>query len=414
MVKAVTGGASEIRELPVGQRVDQRDAVQPGLWIRKSPRTAKTQTVRPEELITYRVVYKRRSDGKVRQKKLGKASQIKLAEARRLAKSIMDQVAEGKDPAAEHGEWVNSVTFRELADQWLAFKRRQGRASAYLSESERRSRSLPDWFKAKKACDIQRIDVAKVLDKKADTGKRTETNRVHALLSAVFKWAVSEGHISQDPAQGLQKRFPEAPRERVLTDAEIRAIWNGIDSGYGSEASKIAMKLCFVLGQRPKEIVSIRQENITLDDSNPMIIVSAQSGKNRTEHWVPLPKMAVELLSKAKAIAGDSEWLFPNPTGTGSIQPKALTRLITRSKADQDGMLFGVPDAQLYDSKKTIATYLGDAGYPNELIGILFNHLSAKSGTVTGRHYNHSGYLKTKRELIELWARHLEIVVGHN
>ena len=71
---------------------------------------------------------------------------------------------------------------------------------------------------------------------------------------------------------------------------------------------------------------------------------------------MPLPDMAGELLGQAKAIARDSEWLFLNPTGNGSIQPKALTRLITQTTADQNGMLFGVPDARFYDSKKTIAT----------------------------------------------------------
>ena len=66
--------------------------------------------------------------------------------------------------------------------------------------------------------------------------------------------------------------------------------------------------------------------------------------------------MAGELLGQAKAIARESEWLLLNLTGTGGIQPKALTRLITQTTADQNGMLLGVHDAQLYDTKKTIAT----------------------------------------------------------
>lgn len=50
--------------------------------------------------------------------------------------------------------------------------------------------------------------------------------------------------------------------------------------------------------------------------------------------------------------------------------------------------------------------------YPDQFIGLLFNHLTAKAGTVTGKHYNHARYLQQKREMIELWARHLETVIG--
>ena len=52
------------------------------------------------------------------------------------------------------------------------------------------------------------------------------------------------------------------------------------------------------------------------------------------------------------------------------------------------------------------------SGFTNEQVGILLNHKTAKAGSVTGKHYNHSTYMPEKRKMIEAWSRHLESVLG--
>jgi hypothetical protein len=103
--------------------------------------------------------------------------------------------------------------------------------------------------------------------------------------------------------------------------------------------------------------------------------------------------------------------VFPNPQSSGPIDPHAFANVVYRARDRESRAVFGIEDAQLYDAKKTIATFLGNAGHPDQFIGLLFNHLTAKSATVTGRHYNHADYLKQKREMIELWSQHLETVL---
>ena len=172
------------------------------------------------------------------------------------------------------------------------------------------------------------------------------------------------------------------------------------------------MRLCFVLGQRPKEIAHLRQSKLALDADKPTATIEKTTSKNRVEHIVPLPPLAVGLLLRALALATGSEWVFPSPTNKGPIDPHTFSSVVQRARDPKDKSLFGMTDIQLYDVKKTIATFLGEAGHPNQMIGLLFNHLTAKEGTVTGKHYNHSTYMQTKRDLIEQWARHLDEVLG--
>jgi integrase len=384
-----------------GKRKDYPVAGARGLALRVTPGGMKSWSMR----------YRRQSDGKQRRLSLGTYPELSLKEARERARRVANEVSDGQDPAGAKQGRRAGVTFEELGFQWIAFKERQGRSYSYTKRSSLRLTSLPNWFRELKAGDIKRADVAKVLEFVAERGAKTETNRHQALVSAVLKWAVSEGYLEEDASHGLKRRFDESARTRVLTNEEVRKFWYGLDNVRASESTKIAMRLCFVLGQRPKEIAHLRQSKLTLDAEKPTATIEKTTSKNRVEHIVPLPDRAVELLFRALDIASGSQWVFPSPTNKGPIDPHTFSSVVQRARDPKDKTLFGMSDVQLYDAKKTIATFLGEAGHPNQVIGLLFNHLSAKEGTVTGKHYNHSTYMKTKRDLIEQWARHLDDVL---
>ena len=363
--------------------------------------------------------------------------------AAKSLQEICDECAEtmgkakaGLDPAGAVQAVKAADTFEALAERWTAFKRRQGRSESYTSRSVQRLAKLPSWFKDMKACEIKRVHVTGVLEDAARRGATTEVNRYQSFIAGVLSWASNDGIIEVNVARGVKRRFDENERDRVLKDAEVKAFWEGIATAPASEGSKLAMRLCLVLGQRPNEIAGLLQANLALDDLHPTAVIPKRAGKNKkTDHVVPLPKLAVALLREAVEIAKGSRWAFPNPEGTGSVEPHAFSKIIDRVRRDenpdrydargrvkQDGgaslydtentTVFGVRDAQLYDSKSTIATFLGEAGYPNQFIGMIFNHLTAKGATVTGKHYNFSPQMRQKREMVELWARHLEGIIG--
>ncbi len=151
---------------------------------------------------------------------------MRLKDARERARKARGEVSDGGDPAGAKHERRKGETFEGLARMWISFKRRQGRAETYVGRCESRLRNFPKWFAEMKAADLKRVDVTAVLEEIAKRGATTETNRHQAFISAVLKWALSEGIIERDASAGVKRRFDENARERMFTDDEVRAFWN--------------------------------------------------------------------------------------------------------------------------------------------------------------------------------------------
>jgi hypothetical protein len=73
-------------------------------------------------------------------------------------------------------------------------------------------------------------------------------NRVLAMASAIFNWAISEDlHGGDNPCRGV-KLFEESARERVLSDSELPLFWRAFDSAGLIKSS--ALKVALLCGQR--------------------------------------------------------------------------------------------------------------------------------------------------------------------
>jgi integrase len=352
-----------------GQRTDYPVAGANGLALRVTADGNKTWALR----------YYRAADGKRRRLTLGSYPAMSLKDARLRARQALNAIADGRDPAGEKQDRRNGDTFEGLARQWIEFKRRQDRADSYLVRSELRLKNIPGWFRELKFAEIQRVNVTAALDEIAKRGAKTETNRYQALISAVLKWAMSEGLLDRDASAGVKRRFEEAPRERVLSDDETRKLWDGLGTIRATESARIAMKLCIVLGQRPKEIATLRKDRLALDALHPTATVERTTSKNRVEHVVPLPKLAVELLQQARDLYPLSAFVFPDRAGMvldhrtrglsaqrigrhepertdAPLNPNRFSKIVERARA-KDGSLFGIADVQLYDrpSRRSLA-----------------------------------------------------------
>jgi hypothetical protein len=66
---------------------------------------------------------------------------------------------------------------------------------------------------------------------------------------------------------------------------------------------------------------------------------------------------------------------------------------------------FGVPDMRTHDLRRTMRTFLGEQGVPDEVADRVLNH--ARPG-VGNQHYNHAKMLPQVRGAFELWATHIE------
>src|SRR5262249_28732034 len=131
-------------------------------------------------------------------------------------------------------------------------------------------------------------------------------NRVRSTLSAMFAWGMREGLVLANPVINTNKR-EERPRERVLTDAELRLIWRALtDNQYST-----IVRLLMLTGQRLTEITGLRWSEIDFDRG--VILLPGERTKNGRPHEIPMAKTVRSLLA-AQPRSDGREFVFGDPS----------------------------------------------------------------------------------------------------
>jgi len=126
--------------------------------------------------------------------------------------------------------------------------------------------------------------------------------------------------------------------------------------------------------------------------------------KNKLAHRVPLSPMAVELLQRAKALSGDSPWLFPSPRGNKPITGAAVDHAL-RLALNSLGMEHFTP----HDLRRSAATFMtGSCNVPRLVVSKILNHAEPHITAV----YDRASYDKEKRMALEAWGRKLGEIIG--
>jgi hypothetical protein len=125
--------------------------------------------------------------------------------------------------------------------------------------------------------EIKRTDVAKLRDRLVLDSGPVSSNNIVTLFNRVMNWAVDEGMIEFNPAHRLRKVGLERPRERVLSETEIRIFWQALerlDSATDdhikegkpgrmlSLATRCALRIMLLTGQRRAEVAGIRKSEL--------------------------------------------------------------------------------------------------------------------------------------------------------
>jgi hypothetical protein len=176
---------------------------------------------------------------------LGNRATHSPEDARNEANRLKGQVAAGGDPTAERKAAVEArraaeaevatraaqraLTFGRLVESWVA-ARAGDRRTSYLREAAAcLRRNLRQW-QGRPAADITVVEAVQVLDDiKARKGIVT-ANRVQAYARAAYSWALSRQLLTVSPLRGTERSGRETARERVLTPAELGAIWRACDA----------------------------------------------------------------------------------------------------------------------------------------------------------------------------------------
>lgn len=349
---------------------------------------------------------------------------ITLAEAREAHREAQDKLNKGTDPAAkaitereaEHQAHTVVDLAREYVEKWAKPRKRSWKTDKRILEKD----VLPDppdgagWGR-RKAKDITKREVIRLLDTILERGAPIMANRTLAVIRRMFNFAMERDIISASPCMSVKAPASENQRDRVLSIEEIRAFWHGLDGENMNGVSpyiKLALKLELVTAQRKNECCAAAWEEIDMEEGWWTIPgektelrlhhgVEEGLAKNKLPHRVPLTALAIEILRAAKALSGDSPWVFPSHRTSRPITPPAINHAL-RLRRESLGIAF-IP----HDLRRTAASQIASIGF-GAVVDKILNH---KDNRVTAVYDRHS-YDREKRQALEAWGRKLKTIIS--
>jgi len=361
-------------------------------------------------------VFQYKLGDKHRRMALGKATALNLAEIRKLALQHYASVRRGEDPAADKAEAVRQVaeTLGPCLEQYLDALRKRLRPRSF-KEIERHLAKHAKPRHQIQLAKIARRDVAALHVALTNSAGARTANLVRSSVSAFFTWAMQQGLAESNPVIGTGKN-DEKSRDRVLTPAELRLIWNALDD----DQHGACIKLLALTGQRLNEIGSLRWSEI----HDGEIILPPERTKNGRPHVLPLSEAAAGIIAQQPkaddVIFGHGEKGFSN----WSNNKIRLDERITKANGKP------IPHWTPHDLRRTFATYAGGGldehqlkklpvhereaagglGIAPHVVEAVLNHVSGTKGGVAGV-YNRSTYAAEKRQALDLWADRLLAIV---
>jgi integrase len=403
-IVALTDRFAAAAKSPAAPQTDYFDAGTRGLALRVAAGGRKTWTVH----------FTSPKDGKRARLVLGTYPATSLAAARAKALEAASHVDAGRDPrdvfAAQDAA---AVTVATLIGSYLEKHVTPNLRSAPAIE-RRLNKNVVPIIGSTRLVDLHRRDVNKVVDPIIARERPVEAARVFEDLRAALRWAVGRGDLDHNPMEGMPKPAASAPRERVLSDGEIRTLWTGLPKALKrSKQVQRIIRLCLVTAQRVGEVAGMRVDELDLDAKTWSLPGSRT--KNGSPHQVPLSDMAIAIIEEAIAEAGE-EPIFVFPSAAGPLPPHAVARTIGRAQERAEGKpigRFGIVHWTAHDLRRTALTGMAKLGVAPIVAGAVANHLSVTKATVTLAVYTQYTYDREKREALTKWAERLEaIIVG--
>jgi len=333
-------------------------------------------------------IYQYRDEHKrTRRIAIGDVSAVSLDTARAVARRHAANVTQGANPSVQRMAKRTAVTVLDVIKAYLRDAKTRQRPRSY-KETERYLRRHAAPLHHERAEALHRRDIAKLLDRVAATSGPVAANRLRAALSALWTWGLRRGLIEADsnPVSFTLKQV-EKPRERTLTDEELKAIWKATEGG--SDYARI-VRLCLLTGCRREEIGGLRWDEVHEDQ----LKIGTERMKGGIAHEVPLLPTIAETLPVGHESVGGC--VFGGRRGAGFSGWSRAKRALDTNLAKVGHCL---TPWTLHDLRRTFSTRLHDAGIEPLVVEALLAHKQQGVAAV----YNRASFREAKRSALTRW-----------
>jgi integrase len=356
---------TSLRSLPVPAKgqLDYWDSKFPSFGVRVSQGGTKTFILKTQNA----------------RRTIGRFGIITLGDARTEAKRLLAERTLGRfRPQA--------ITFSAAFDAFIAEKEKSRRARTI--KDYRRLINLHFPFKGQLS-EVKHGDIERRLVR---IKSRSEHN--HALQNAktFFTWAQKRRYITDNPTVGFSPhKLPN--RARVLTDAELKSIWEATAE---PTIYNTIVRLLMLTGQRKSEIAKLRPEYYSHNQQT--ICLPSEVTKNGREHTFPIGSICRSVLESFLS-KPTTPYLFPARGKTNSPFNGFSKAKVALDKA------CGVTKWRLHDLRRTFRTLHGKVTTPPHLAERLVNHISARTDVEII--YDQYKYLPEMRQAMKNYENYL-------
>jgi integrase len=368
---------------PIALRQEIPDGLLPGLYLIVQPSGARSWAVRY------------RHNGRPRKHTLGPYPAIDLKSARVLGAKVLRAAAEGRDPTGERQEQRANTVEQVVAQFLLKHGQRRYRPRTFAEAQRLLKQNVVAHWGHQPIASVTRKQLRDMLDRLVTNDTPMLANRVYSITRKLFGWAMEQEIIEVSPYVGLKIPAEEKSRDRILTDQELRAVWQaaGQMGVYGS-----LVRVLILTGQRRGEIAGLTWDEIDLDKG--LISLPRERVKNNRAHEIPLSPQAVALI---EALPRNSEQYVFSLDGGPIINFGRF-----KNRLDK---LCGVQNWTVHDLRRSAASGMARLGVGLPVIEKVLNHVSGSFAGVVGIYQRHD-FAGEKRRALELWGAHVAAIVS--
>jgi integrase len=343
---------------------------------------------------------------------LGEYPTDSLSDAREKAREWRKWIDKGKDPKDEE-ERLRLAELRKKADTFdVAVETYIKRVLPKQRRGDIVAKELRDNFssrwRGRAVTSIDRRDVLEIINEVVDRGAPYQARNLLGHVRAFFNWAIEaqDYGLEASPCDRIRPKYvigERTPRDRVLNDAELRALWKATDAiGYPFGP---LVQLLMLTGVRKTEASGSQWPEFDLD--RKLWTVPAERFKSKSTHLVPLTDDAVALLKALPRFTkGQHVFSTSSVGGTKAVTgfAKAKER-IDRLIKEELGKAFA--PFRLHDIRRTVRTRLAGLRVADEVAEMVIGH--GRKGIQ--RVYDLHQYENEMREALELWVARLRSIV---
>ena len=220
--------------------------------------------------------------------------------------------------------------------------------------------------------------VDRIEAKKKPKGLAPKTVRnIHQMIGSAYNLAMEQKLVTRNPTQGCALPKVEHKEMKTLTADQLSAFFQEArDSGVYE-----LYYLDLATGLRRGELLGLKWADVDLDRGVLKIqrAISRQNGKvvetplktKNAYRTLPLSADAIDVLMQQRRKTGNSEWVFPSPSG-GPMSPDSVLHMLQRVLKRA-----GLPRIRFHDLRHTFATMALQNGVDVKTVSSMLGHYSA-------------------------------------